>query len=320
MRTRPTLIVTALVATAATLAGCSSTGNSTAGSSSAGSSTAGSSPTTSGSVPASATPSGSSDPGAGTAPVTADATWAHVHNLELEGDRLLIGTHAGLWGQQPGQPATQISKESFDVMGLAQAGTTLYASGHPGTGQNAPADLGLQASTDRGVTWQPVSLLGQVDFHRLRAAGTVIQGLSAHDGKFLRSTDSGKTWTDLGTPPLFDFAIDPANPDQLIGTEQSGPVSSTDGGKSLTPIKNAPLLAFLAWTGETTYAIAADGSVQTSTDAGSTWKQVGQLDGIPAALAADGNHVVALAGTTIYESTNGGKTFTPRITGIAADH
>jgi hypothetical protein len=96
-------------------------------------------------------------------------------------------------------------------------------------------------------------------------------------------------------------------------------VRSTDGGQTITAIGGAPLLAFLAWTGTTIYAIAADGTLQASTDAGTTWKEGAQLDGKPQALAADGQHVIALTGTTIWESTDAGRTFTPRITGIA-DH
>lgn len=251
-------------------------------------------------------------------PVAADEAWAHVHNLTLDGDRLLIGTHEGLWAQQAGQPAEQVSAQAFDVMGFTQVGDTMYASGHPGDGQDAPADLGLQTSTDAGTTWSTVSLEGQVDFHRLRADQGVIQGLSAHDGKFLRSTDAGKTWTDLGTPPLFDFALDPTDPEHLIGTQQTGPARSTDGGATFEPIPDVPLLAFLAWTGKTLYAIAADGTVQSSTDSGDNWTQLAQLDGQPQALTANGGHVVALAGTTIWESTDSGKTFSPRVTGIAA--
>ena len=262
---------------------------------------------------------GTSGAGGGTGgPVVADEAWAHVHNLTLDGDRLLIGTHEGLWAQLPGQPAEQVSEQAFDVMGFAQVGDTMHSSGHPGEDQNAPADLGLQTSTDAGTTWSTVSLEGQVDFHRLRADDTVIQGLSAHDGKFLRSTDAGKTWTDLGTPPLFDFALDPNDPQHLIGTQQTGPARSTDGGATFEAIPDAPLLAFLAWSGNTLYAIAADGTVQTSTDSGDTWTKLAQLEGQPQALAANGDHVVALAGTTIWESTDGGTTFTPRVTGIAA--
>ena len=242
-----------------------------------------------------------------------------MHNLALDGDRLLIGTHEGLWAQEPGQRAQEVSEEAFDVMGFAQAGDTMYASGHPGEGQDAPPDLGLRSSTDAGRTWATVSLEGQVDFHRIRADETVIQGLSAHDGKLLRSTDAGKTWTDLGTPPLFDFALDPKDPARLIGTTQTGPVHSTDGGATFEPIPEAPLLAFLAWSGTTLYAIGADGTIQASTDSGDTWTQLAQLEGQPQAFAANGAHVVALAGTTIWESTDGGSTFNPRVTGIAAN-
>ena len=266
----------------------------------------------------SAGPTANSPAGAG-GPVAADASWAHVHNLTLDGDRLLIGTHEGLWAQLPGQPAEQVSDQAFDVMGFAATGDTMYASGHPGQGQDAPADLGLQTSTDAGRTWSTVSLEGEVDFHRLRADATVVQGLSAHDGRFLRSTDAGKTWTDFGSPPLFDFALDPTDPEHLLGTQESGPVRSTNAGATFEPIPNVPLLVFLAWTDTTLYAIAADGTVQASADSGDTWTQRGQLDGQPQALAAGGDHVVALAGTTIWESTDGARTFTPRVTGIA-DH
>lgn len=252
-------------------------------------------------------------------PVAADPSWEHVHSLTLRGDELLIGTHEGLWSQQPGKPPTRLSAEEFDVMGLALAADgTLYASGHPGPGQDAPADLGLQTSTDRGRTWQPVSLAGEVDFHRLRVIDQTVQGESAHDGRLLRSTDAGATWSDLGTPPLFDIALDPADSDHLIGTTQDGPVRSTDGGRTLTPIAGAPMLAFLAWTADALYAVAPDGSVQTSTDSGATWNKVAQLQGIPAALAADGHNVVALAGSTIWQSTDGGRTFHPRIAGLTS--
>lgn len=266
-----------------------------------------------------ATPPAASSSASTSGPVAADPAWAHVHNLTLDGDRLLIGTHEGLWAQLPGQPAEQVSDQAFDVMGFAQAGDTMYASGHPGDGQDAPPDLGLRSSTDAGKTWSTVSLDGQVDFHRIRADETVIQGLSAHDGKLLRSTDTGKTWTDLGTPALFDFALDPKDPAHLIGTTQTGPMRSTDGGATFQPIPEAPLLAFLAWSGTTLHAIGADGTVQASTDSGDTWTQLAQLQGQPQALAADGALVVALAGTTIWESTDGGKTFTPRVTGLADD-
>ena len=116
----------------------------------------------------------------------------------------------------------------------------MFASGHPGEGQDLPADLGLQQSTDDGVTWTSVSLEGQVDFHRLGVSGRVLLGLSASDGRLLRSTDAGTTWTDLGTPPLYDLAVNPTDAEMVVGTTEQGPVASDDGGKSFTPTGGTP--------------------------------------------------------------------------------
>jgi hypothetical protein len=245
-------------------------------------------------------------------PVTVAAEWGHVHNLLLDGDRLLLGTHEGLWEQRPGQPPVLLSDAAFDVMGLASDGTALLASGHPAPDQQLPADLGLLRSTD-GRQWQQVSLLGEVDFHRLSAAGEVVVGLSAHDGALLRSQDSGASWTNLGTPPLYDVAVDPADPRRLLGTTTQGVVSSADGGATFAREQDAPLLALLAWTDTALYGVAPDGVVHSSTDGGSTWQPLGASGGPPEALAADGSRVAVLVGGTVLESDDGGRTFRPRL-------
>ena len=250
-------------------------------------------------------------------PVVAGQEWGRVHNLTLDGDRLLLATHEGLWEQSPGQPARLLSDPPFDVMGFAIQGQRMLASGHPGEGQDLPADLGLRESTDRGATWGSVSLEGQVDFHRLSAAGDVVLGLSAHDGRLRRSADVGRTWADLGTPPLFDLALDPADAGHVLGTSEQGPMVSNDGGATFTRIDGAPLLALLSWTSAALYGVTPDGVVHRSSDGGTTWQAAGRVPGQPAALAADGSKLVVLAGKTIVESTDGGATFTPRVTGIA---
>ena len=274
----------------------------------------GGSPTT---APAATESPGAPATSTGTGPVPAGSEWGHVHNLTLDGDRLLLGTHEGLWEQSSGQPARLLSDPPFDVMGFALSGQLMLASGHPGEGQDLPADLGLRQSTDGGTSWTGVSLEGQVDFHRLSAAGAVVLGLSAHDGRLLRSTDGGRTWTGLGSPALFDLALDPADADHVVGTTELGPAMSSDGGATFEPITGAPLLALLAWTRKALYGVTPDGGVHSSTDGGSTWQVTGSVPGQPAALAADAGRVVVLAGDTVMESTDGGATFSPRITGIA---
>ncbi len=259
---------------------------------------------------------GSAASSTGDEPMMAPAGWEHVHNLTLDGRRLLVGTHEGLWAQSPTEPAQLLSDEPFDVMSLALSGQRMLASGHPAEGQDRPADLGLQQSTDGGATWTGVSLEGQVDFHRLSASGPVLLGMSSHDGRLLRSSDGGVTWADLGTPPLFDLALNPTDSRQAVGTTPQGPVSSDDGGKSFSPIAGAPLLALLSWTPSGLYGVTPDGVLHSSTDGGMTWDKAGQVPGQPAALTAQGKHVVVLAADTIFESTDGGATFAPLVIGV----
>ena len=236
--------------------------------------------------------------------------WAHVHNLVVDGNRVLLGTHEGLWEMTSGQDPTLVSRDAFDVMGLTRDGTRWLASGHPGTGMTGPADLGLLESVDDGRTWRPVSLMGSVDFHRLAAAGPIIIGVSAHDGALLRSTDHGLTWTDMGAPPVFDIAIDPANGTTVLATTEDGPVRSVDGGVTFAPIAGAPLLALLAWTDPTAVGVDVSGQVYRSADGGGSWTSIGSVGGQPSAIAASGTTVAVLVGDALLVSTDEGLTFT----------
>jgi hypothetical protein len=251
-----------------------------------------------------------------TAPVDGSAMAGHIHNLAYDGPRLLVGTHDGLWAQAPGSQPEQVSAESFDVMGFARGDDRSLASGHPGEGMDAPGDLGLLESTDAGRTWTEVSLGGEVDFHRLATSGAVVVGISAHDGRLLRSEDAGSSWSDLGTPQLFDLAIDPADPAVIVATTPDGPARSTDGGGTFELLPGVPLIALLAWTSDALYGIDVDGTVHTSSDAGSTWTAGATVPGQPAALAATGSTVAVHVGDAVLESQDGGATFTPRITDL----
>ena len=250
------------------------------------------------------------------APVNGSKLPGHVHNLAFDGSTLILGTHEGLWSQSPGQAPVQVSKSSFDVMGFTATDARWLASGHPGEGEDRPADLGLLQSTDRGVTWEEVSLSGEADFHRLTASGDRIFGVSSVDDALLRSDDSGVTWTNLGSLGLFDIAIDPANPDTLIATTADGLVRSTDAGVTFSLLATPSLIALLAWTPNYLVGADVDGSILTSTNGGSAWEALTTLPEQPAALGADGSRIAVLAGATVFESIDGGKTFTERIAEI----
>lgn len=238
----------------------------------------------------------------------------HIHNLGLSGDTLLLGSHQGLFSQPVGQPPRRVS-EPFDVMGFAIDGDRWLASGHPGAGMNAPADLGLLESQDQGKSWTDVSLAGQVDFHRLTASDDTVLGVNSGDGLLWRSSDGGMNWDALGPGP-FDVALNPQNPRRAVGTTQDGPIASTNGGRDWAPIPEAPLVALLAWTTDRLWGVTPEGAVHTSTDNGETWRSTGTVPGSATAVAANPNRVVILAGDTIWESLDHGATFAARVTDL----
>jgi hypothetical protein len=241
--------------------------------------------------------------------------WGHVHNLAVDGQRLLIGTHHGVFSQTPGSAPVLASKDAFDVMGLVRTPSGWLASGHPSADQEGPSDLGLLSSKD-AATWTTISLADKADFHRLVASGQTVLGVNSADGHLLHSSDGGKSWMDMGAASLFDLAIDPANPATIVASTEKGPVRSTGAEVSWTPLAGAPLVAFLAWDGATLYGVDATGGIWASTDAGQTWIQTGTAGGQPGALAASNGTLAVLVGDTISTSRDGGRTFTKRITGI----
>jgi photosystem II stability/assembly factor-like uncharacterized protein len=241
--------------------------------------------------------------------------WGHVHNLSLVGDVVYLGTHNGFWKQEVDQEPILVSQPAFDVMGLAGSLDRWLASGHPGPEMDVPSNLGLIESVDGGVTWQSVSLSGEVDFHRAEAVGDFVLGLTAHSGSLLRSTDGGGTWSDLGVPSIFDFAINPVNPDVVFATSENGTLRSEDGGETFAPVKTPELLAFLAWGDQGLYAASTEGQILFTKDLGANWDLRGSLGAAPGALATDAGNVVAFVEDSIWGSTDEGLTFVKRVSG-----
>lgn len=252
------------------------------------------------------------DPGA-VSPVSVNGSIEHAHNLALvDEDTLVIGTHDGVWQQQgAGEKVVQVG-DPFDVMGFAVATDRWLASGHPSPATGGPADLGLLESTDAGRTWEPVSLAGEVDFHRITTSEDIVLGVNSGDGLLWRSQDAGRTWQTLGAGP-FDVTLDPADSTRAVATTEGGPLTSDDGGLSWNETSSAPLIALVAWTDAGIYGVDQQGRVYLSTDRAQTWDERGRVDGQPSALAADGQQVVVLASGTVWNSDDGGQSFTPRV-------
>ncbi|RZU30696.1 hypothetical protein BKA19_0321 [Blastococcus saxobsidens] len=241
-----------------------------------------------------------------------DVALEHVHGLGVDpaDDALYAGTHYGLVRITPDGELTRIADRVQDFMGFTVVGPEHYlASGHPGEGQDGPANLGLIESVDGGRTWEPLALAGEADFHALDAAGGTIYGYSG--GRLLVSED-GVEWADRGGMRLADLAADPTDPQRVLATTEAGLVVSEDAGESVTAVAGAPLLVLvdIAAEGGLTVGVAPDGTVFGSTDGGRTWAERGTVGGAPAALTVEGDEVYVAVDGAVLASTDGGETFT----------
>ena len=249
--------------------------------------------------------------------VVVDAGVSHIHGVGINpaDDSVIIATHTGLFRAAPGQPKPErIGDRRQDTMGFTVVGPDRFlGSGHPDARDNLPPLLGLIRSDDAGRNWQPISLLGEADFHVLRAAGQHVYGLNSADGALMSSADGGGSWKQR-TPPgsLLDLAIDPENPERIVVSGERGLAISRDGGKGWRPL-DAERVGMLAWTDELVLVDAA-GDVHASDDAGRSFETVGALGGKPAALAAHrGQLVAALHDNTVHVSADGGRSWKLRV-------
>jgi hypothetical protein len=241
----------------------------------------------------------------------------HMHGLGVNpaDDALVIATHTGLFRAAPdAQTAQRIGESRQDTMGFTVVGADEFlGSGHPDAREDLPPLLGLIRSADGGQTWDPVSLLGQVDFHVLRAQGQRIYGVDAQTGVLFVSADSGRTWRREQPPgALLDLAIDPDDPERIVAAGERGLIVSKDAGKSWRPISNR-IVGFLAWTDALTVVDAVGSVFQSSSDL-AEFRPVGRVRGEPAALASSGGELLlALHDNSVLTSSDGGRNWSTRL-------
>jgi hypothetical protein len=247
-------------------------------------------------------------------PPAAEEGAEHIHGLGINpADRsLFIATHTGLFRAPEGERrARRVGDKAQDTMGFTVIGPDAFlGSGHPDLRESLPPLLGLIRSDDAGRSWQPVSLLGEADFHVLRTEGTRIYGVNATDGRLMVSSDGGRTWA-RRTPPtgLVDLAAEPGDADHVVASGGDRLYDSRDAGRTWRPL--SPRAGLLAWPARTQlYLVDAVGTVSRSSDGGRSWQRVGAVGGQPAALATHENHLyVALHTNEVKLSRDGGRTW-----------
>jgi len=252
----------------------------------------------------------------------ADAGPVHVHGLGIDpaDGALFIATHTGLFRAGEGESkAVRVGDSHQDTMGFTVAGPNRFlGSGHPDLTQDLPPLLGLIESTDGGRSWDPVSLLGEADFHVLRSAGERVYGYDASNDRLMASEDAGRSWVEVERPgPLLDLAVDPTDDRHVLvvaaGRQGDGLYESRDGGLSWQLAGDA--IGVLAWPAPARlFVIDGGGQVFLSEDGGRSLEPRGEIGGEPAALlgqSADELYA-ALHDGTIKRSADGGTTWTVR--------
>ena len=144
-----------------------------------------------------------------------------------------VGTHEGLWVQCRGQPAQLVSDPPFDVMGLrAVWSTNARRPATPARARTCPPIWGCGSPPTTASPGPASRSRGEVDFHRLRAAGRC-PPRAVRARRAAAALDRCRPHVDRpGHPAAVDLAVDPTDADQVVGTTEQGPVASADGGTS----------------------------------------------------------------------------------------
>jgi hypothetical protein len=252
----------------------------------------------------------------------ADPGPVHVHGLGINpaDEALFIATHTGTYRVPQGeQQAARVGDSRQDTMGFTVVGPNRFlGSGHPDPQamreENLPPNLGLIQSTDGGRTWTSVSLLGEADFHVLRARGARVYGFDATNGRLLVSRNGGRTWSQRPIPgPLIDLAVHPQRPSQLVAATERGLIASADDGRTWRALGDN--LGLLAWPHPARLLLVdGAGRVYASRNAGRRWSPVGDIGGQPAAFVAENAQelYVALHDGMVKRSDDGGTSWEVR--------
>ena len=243
----------------------------------------------------------------------------HVHGFGYDAPNkiLYIATHTGVFQLADGAAkASRIGDSHQDTMGFTLLRPDLFlGSGHPDARSELPPHLGLIRSTDRGRSWEPVSLLGEADFHVLRARGTTVYGFDSSNERLLASIDSGQTWATVPTPEaLLDLAVDPSDPEHLIASGGAVLYQSGNGGRTWRSVA-AGISGYLTWPSTGRLFVATfDGAFLSAPKPDGPWRSRSPLGGpVAALLAVDPKTIfAALHDGTIKRSHDGGMTWTLR--------
>lgn len=233
---------------------------------------------------------------------------SHIHHVKVVGSKILVLTHEGLYELIGKNDMKLVGKERIDVMGFTSLGNVLIASGHPAVGSKMPNPIGVMKSLNGGLTWKSVSLSGKVDFHFLEGAGSDLYGADSQTGNLMYSADSGVTWKTLGANTFTDIAVSPEMSGMAVAIKGSELLLTENAFKSTTKLKNALPITQIEWRKSGLYGLSGS-SLYKSTNSGKTWTKQSTFKGTPGILSTSDQLVLVTVGSDIYTSKNEGKSF-----------
>lgn len=233
---------------------------------------------------------------------------SHIHHVKVVEKKVLVLTHEGLFELVKRNEMKLVGKDKIDVMGFSTLGKALLASGHPAVGSTMPNPIGLVKSIDGGLSWKAVSLVGKVDFHFLEGAGSDLYGADSQSGKFMYSADSGLTWKILGENNFTDIAVSPKKSGMAIAIKDSELLLTNNAFKTSSKIKSSLKITQIEWRESGLYALSGS-SLYKSTNIGRTWTELSSFKGAPGILSASDQLMLVTVGSDIYTSKNKGKEF-----------
>lgn len=263
-------------------------------------------------------------PASGRAQTIALDRLSHIHGVVVDPSqpsRLYLATHEGLFAAGPDGLAVRVGDSRDDLMSFAAHPgdpNSFFASGHPLGGGN----LGVLASTDRGLTWRRISAgaSGPVDFHAMAVSAadpSVVYGV--YKGMQV-SQDGGRTWRIVGRAPpdLFGLAASARAVDTVYAATRGGLLVSRDGGKTwaFAYILKRPATMVHATASGRVYAFVYGVGLIATDEPSLNWRPVSNdfVDRYLVHLAVDPNdadRLYAVADTgTVVTSKDGGKTWT----------
>ena len=233
---------------------------------------------------------------------------SHIHNVRVLGQKILLGTHEGLYILNGENDITKASPENFDVMGLSIDGSRIYASGHPGAGSSLPNPIGLLLSKNTGKSWKKVSLQGKVDFHLLESAGAELYGADSQSGDLFYSNNAGRSWSNRGKNTFSEIAINPMKKREALAIREGALIWSKDSFKSELKLPSKLKFSQIEWNKK--FLLASSGSkLLASVDQGRTWKTHFTFSAAIGTITQSSELIVVITGSQVWKSSDGGKSF-----------